>query len=541
MSPEVPWRYLSKVPENHSLEVPQRYSQEAPEALPGSTQSTPRKYAEVLRHSTLGYFLEVPWGSSTKCLELLRRSTLNTCRQYPKHFQALPQVLPGSERHSLEVLFIQVRHFLEVLLGYFLEALGYFQEVCGVLPGSAFGVLPGSTFTILREDDLATLRAMCLTSKALREIAREPLFSVIRLAGEVDFDAWLDLLRQTPSLVGVVRMVKISASLADAPTIPPFPGVQHVEWIATVHWDTALAASYTKTMFPATTRLSLTGITFKDGAQLTALLDACTPLVGLTFRRSSISPIPGAADPESMLPDMSHLRELTFIENYNGGDRIGGMFAAALWKQPSQLRILRFISGRDLPDIPGSHPRNPCSGGVIFVLLRASASTLTRLTINPIQGDTHTDNIFLLFSIPRLPELSALTHLTIHLAPIGYDSYYAEHFFGVLKPLPLLTTLRFILQVALGANPVDYEWLSNLFAQTPHALTLARLPALRVLVFGFCAAPRGSTASILPETGYRDKMDGALRSRLQGIGIAQEILAEILRIEWLDRRYRPLS
>ncbi|KAJ7056217.1 hypothetical protein C8F01DRAFT_1157132 [Mycena amicta] len=399
-------------------------------------------------------------------------------------------------------------------------------------------------------DDVATLRAMRLVSRAMRDVATEPLFSVVRFACQEDFTDWLDMLRETPSLVMAVRKVKVSVSLQGPPMLPTLPNVEEVEWARKGKdiWSTEFAAMYMRRVFSGATRLSLVDVQFGDLTELSSLLLSCNLLNSLTICRSTNLSLGTAPHlPGAPTVDLSQLHELTLIAHSDARVQNPHSLRLLLQRsQPTQLRVLKLLSERDFVDLGADDARNPCSVATIITLLRFAAPSLTHLTINPSFSDRYVNPLFN-STTTRFPPFVSLVEFALHLGRLGEDSFHAESFFAALNPIPQLSTLRFVSRV-YGTERDDYKWFISLFCWKSTELSgdalRARFPSLQKVVWAFRVAPYAyghtATATAICTREYRIEMERRLVLRLEELGMGDlNEVASLLRVEWLDGEYRP--
>ncbi|KAF7348585.1 hypothetical protein MVEN_01376100 [Mycena venus] len=177
-------------------------------------------------------------------------------------------------------------------------------------PWSPFGIPPEIALEIAAHnaDDVASLRAMSIVSKAMRFLAIDHLFSFIHFACEQDFSTWETMVRRTPRLSSIVKKVKFDDPDLDSkygwlkcfrsmdfpdrlfqavvpPRIPTMPNVRAVEWDA-FRIDTTMWVAY-MSLFPNMKELHFTALA-AEVHQLDDLLGACGRLSVLSFRRVEV-------------------------------------------------------------------------------------------------------------------------------------------------------------------------------------------------------------------------------------------------------------
>ncbi|KAJ7676475.1 hypothetical protein B0H17DRAFT_125098 [Mycena rosella] len=195
-------------------------------------------------------------------------------------------------------------------------------------------------------DDVPALRALSLVSKAMRSLAIEELFSVIRFGCAEDVAQWPEMLDRTPRLGNVVRKVKFSRGpnrswlqgyrnpvttpLSDSaipPIIPPMLSVRVVEWHDTnarygVSFQLGMAVAY-MALFPKVQKVYLSNIYFDRRSSLTKFLGVCGTLKVLSLldtyptvsgSESDSSDVSGT--PDSF--DLTELEELVVSSTYIG-------------------------------------------------------------------------------------------------------------------------------------------------------------------------------------------------------------------------------
>ncbi|KAJ7056226.1 hypothetical protein C8F01DRAFT_1157177 [Mycena amicta] len=378
-------------------------------------------------------------------------------------------------------------------------------------------------------DDVETLRAMCLVSSAMRNVAIEQLFSVLCFSREEDFLCWWDLLQRTPMLGRAVRKVQISIP-GEPYLLSPLPTVVEVEWKNRLNtWRVDVALAYMEQLFPNATRLSFIGMRFKDPAELTTILRTCKPLKGLTMTASDFR-LHGDTDAPLEMVDFSKLEELTFTCSGGYQDHRNVLVQLFRASPPTELKVLNLLSEH------GKHA--PCSVSTILALLRLAASSLTHLTIYPI----FTDHDILYDGLKDLPTLTALRSLTVWLAPFVHNAPQAESFFAALPPLPRVTTLKLLIRVQ--GTHADYKphylaFFSSRPMEFKRPALERRFPELQAMVVGFYASR--DSAMHDAEQGaqrYRALMEDRLMKRFQEMSARVEGL---IQVEWLDLEYRKVD
>nr|GAT48855.1 predicted protein [Mycena chlorophos] len=405
-------------------------------------------------------------------------------------------------------------------------------------------------------DDLQTLLAMSLASRAMRNVSIEPLFSTLHFSCREDFARWLAMLHHRPSLGSAVRRVKLSLPLQDAPSsdIPSMINVVEVEWSSNQPWDSKIAGLYMTQLFPKATRLSLMHQQFRHLAEISYLVRSCAlPLRRLTIRNTSVSEDANARPPNELgvVPvDLSALAELTLHSNAanfdsNGQNSLGRLLSI----NPPQLHTLKLYA---------TNMFQPCAMMTMILLLRTSASTLTHLDIDPNRHPRQ--NPLFNVAIMAIPQLSALLELTIHLTPLNTvpssdiisSRGQSESFFLSLGPMPSLATLHFVIRIPSGQRPpeMDYNALNDVFSFRPLALreeTLkARFRALEHVEWVFCvhaSVLRGNGSverqRVKLKMGYKTNMETRLRARLLQLSTPEEVVGRGS-IAWRDSENRAI-
>ncbi|KAJ7150915.1 hypothetical protein C8R43DRAFT_1191477 [Mycena crocata] len=412
-------------------------------------------------------------------------------------------------------------------------------------------------------DDVPSLRAMCLVSKAMRSSAIIDLFSIIHFVCVEDFAWWLEMTDRTPSLGSVVKKVKFSdptrgwikrhrgiqspTRLDDCdepPVIHPIPTVRIIELKAGMVLPPMLIAHMT--LFPNTEKLYLRDMHLDSMSTITSILGAFGKLKvlhlssvlmeddGIASKLAELARIHSKVPPSSIVPpssfDLTGLEELVIKGCYDEDEEDAHDFLIdVMTKSPPQA--LRSLT------LGGVHNEEPCSIKCIEKLLRVGAPSLVNLTIEPEFGFEVNQNHTVLQMFKGLPPFPAPDSLTIWLRA----NRQAEYVLNVLKVAPNVTTLIFRISLyfeedrgrSLGAIlRVVFPCGGSGGMKT--ALKRKFLLLKRV-GFHFCI-PHNSDLHF--RRGARRRMERWLKERLEKTGAD---VAEYLELKWLDEDLSPVS
>ncbi|KAJ6491258.1 hypothetical protein C8R47DRAFT_1319601 [Mycena vitilis] len=390
-------------------------------------------------------------------------------------------------------------------------------------------------------EDVPTLGAMCLASKAMRLSAIEHLFSTVHFTCADDFNPWwANMLRRTPRLQTAVRKVRFSdkfqteawrmrhpgtsypKQLHEAvipPQIPIMPNVCVVEWAGDQDLIPISVAVAYMALFPNITELRLRSLTFTSMDDLVNLLGSCGRLRVLSTSRTDVL-IDALIDRKSTPFDLSALEELE-IEGYTC---ILPLIVTRRFR-PAGLLSLRYLNFETI-DIQAAEST-----------LHLATPSLINLDLAPdlSKGAHVLRSVVEMFS--RLPPLQALRTLSISL-------YQAQLVLNASEaPAPVLT--RLILRIPLSHVDVDrsfmdLDWiLQSVFpwgrkSESMRSALTRKFPLIRRLGFHFCVTRE---SPIHFRRRLRRRMEWQLMKRLEETGAD---VAKIVEVDWLDDKYVPV-
>ncbi|KAF7347577.1 hypothetical protein MVEN_01514400 [Mycena venus] len=424
-------------------------------------------------------------------------------------------------------------------------------------------ILPPTPPEILLEivahnaNDVPSLRAMSLVSKAMRSFAIEHLFSFVHFACAQDFSMWQSMLRRTPRLRDIVKKVKFSdpseewikrhrrvrprKPLRDAavpPKIPILPNVRVVEWEKGEGHSIKISMATTyMALFPGTEELHLSRIssTNKSGSfgELAMLLGACGQLRVLSFFEtnfSSLYSLINAVDREHYTFDLTALQELRVKEcgTYDRGPDFDILVKLVEVSRPAKLKSLTFAGCFDDAD-------RPCSILAVNKLVGLAAPSLVNVSLlfELIEQRADVEEIF-----SRLPTFPVLDTISI----ISNDRQ-GEWLLHALQA-PKLTTLNFRILIFDGFTtqpeqfnrilPEAFPWGAPAPSEPLKSVITRKFPLIRRIGLHFCAFRR---SGLHFRRGLRRRVERRFMDRLKDTGAD---LDEYLEVGWVDEDHNPV-
>ncbi|KAF7348594.1 hypothetical protein MVEN_01377000 [Mycena venus] len=403
-------------------------------------------------------------------------------------------------------------------------------------------------------DDVASLCAWALVSKAMRSLAIEHLFSSIHFACAEDFSEWQEMIHRTPRLSSIVKKVKFSdpdedwlelhrkvqyptkLSEAGRPEIPTMPNVRTVEWEGEDVSDgplinVGMAVAHIA-LFPNMKELHLKNITFLYLAELTGLLGACGKITVLTLSDVVVHLVDGDSEhsTEWVAFDPTALEELaiTHCNEYEDHDYLESFVQLIQTSAPARLRSLTFV-GDTVNERNG-----PCSVPVMEQLLRLASTSLVNLTVDPrFLEDSENEELIEMFGI--LPAFPALTMLSISLC---CDNSQAEQILNALAAAPNLTTIIFRIMLINESEVQDHIDFKGILAtgfpshQSMQNFLTQKFPMIQRIG---CYIYAGRESELHWRRGLRRRMERRLREH---VGADVE---SYLELKWLDPDHTPVA
>ncbi|KAJ7361423.1 hypothetical protein DFH08DRAFT_1074412 [Mycena albidolilacea] len=392
-------------------------------------------------------------------------------------------------------------------------------------------------------DDIPSLRAMSLVSKALRSFAIEHLFSLFILhARKISPGGapWVKFSDPTPGWMERRRAQVLSPTPLHQAVIPPeipiLPNVSVVEWESnTSEIDNATVIAY-MALFPNTQELYLSGMSFYGISdmsfvgfdELATILRACGKLRVLSFSATEVD--------DTILPEINRGRptfNLTALEDL----RVAGCDGSELEEFDFLSQLVEASRPTELKSLTFAYNEGQWANSM-GKLLRLASPCLVNLTLLLDTYVLDEEIIEVIEMLNRLPAFPALDTLSLVLSDQS-----TKQLLNALPAAPKLTTLNFRIMLDSGAgNDFDREDFRGLISkafpwggsESMRIVLTQKFPLLHRIGFYICV-PRNSAMHF--RRGLRRRMERELKNRLEETGAD---LAGYLEVGWLDEKFNSV-